>query len=271
MRKLILTVLLLLGGNAAVQAGTYFDQRLNTSSSTLRVGYTGATPSDAVFTSSGAVVIQSTSSTSGHKVLRVKNNAGTELVSVTNAGLLTATSLAGDGSALTGVALTPSSPTWSGTHSFLTTVSLTTANATGYTSGFGNYVSSISYAGNEGYNDTTAPGDVITGSTLTITAQGGSTLRYCYDITMDDNTGTYQHFWVHYDGVGQAPSSQGNHVYRFTTNGSLETRFNCWNVRNVTAGSHTFFLRIWGVTTAGAGNIIKGSPPATFTIEEIRP
>lgn len=74
----------------AARAGMLYDSRIHVTSATLRVGFSGTNPSDVVFTSSGAAVVQSTSATTAHKPFRVKNNAGVEILSITQGGVLSA-------------------------------------------------------------------------------------------------------------------------------------------------------------------------------------
>lgn len=87
-------------------AGGYYDLTMNSSSATLRVGNLGTNRNDAVFTSSGAAVVQSTSATSGYAVLRALNYAGSEILKLTQAGALTVSSFVGN---LTGNADTATS------------------------------------------------------------------------------------------------------------------------------------------------------------------
>jgi hypothetical protein len=101
MKKIILTFLALaLAATAqAAVASKAYDLRLHASSATMRVGYPSVeqTP-PAVLVASGTAVIQSTTATSGHKLLVVKNNAGTEVMSVTNGGVLTGATISGNAS-----------------------------------------------------------------------------------------------------------------------------------------------------------------------------
>lgn len=96
MKKLALAVTLLLAGASQAHAGLFYDLFVGASSSTLRVGLQSTNRNDAVFTSSGAVVIQSTSSTSGYSPLRVLNYAGSEILKLTQAGALTVSSFIGN-------------------------------------------------------------------------------------------------------------------------------------------------------------------------------
>ena len=94
--KVILALLTTLCVAMTTHAGRDYDLRLHTSSATLRVGLAGANPADAVLTSSGAAIVQSTSTTAGHKPFRVKNQAGAEILSVTQGGTVTAGTFAGN-------------------------------------------------------------------------------------------------------------------------------------------------------------------------------
>lgn len=92
------------------RAGKFVDTFVGASSGAYFVGYDGGSTApakgktDRVFTSSGAAVIQSTSATSGHKPLRVLNAAGTEILSLTQGGVLTATTLTGNAATATALA-----------------------------------------------------------------------------------------------------------------------------------------------------------------------
>jgi hypothetical protein len=94
--KLMALAALVGAAAAPARAGKFVDTYVGTSSGAYFVGGDGGSvspakdKSDRVFTSSGAVVIQSTSATAGHKVVRVNNNAGTEILSLTQGGVLTA-------------------------------------------------------------------------------------------------------------------------------------------------------------------------------------
>lgn len=92
--KTILALLLLAA--APAHAGKYYSLNQGASSGTLRVGYEGADRSDAVFVSSGAAIIQSTSATATHKFFRLLNNAASEVLSMTQNGVLTAASFVGN-------------------------------------------------------------------------------------------------------------------------------------------------------------------------------
>ena len=88
-----LTGLLVWGFCAPVKAGKFDNVEVYASSASRHVGYADGSGSlrpgsnaDRVFTSSGAAVVQSTSATSGHKPFRVKNNAGSDILSVTQGG-----------------------------------------------------------------------------------------------------------------------------------------------------------------------------------------
>lgn len=59
----------------------YYHLQSNASSTTFRVGYAGTTPNNAVLVASGSVVLQSTSPTVGHPVLRILDSSGTEFIS----------------------------------------------------------------------------------------------------------------------------------------------------------------------------------------------
>lgn len=75
----------------------------------------------AVLTSSGTLVVQSTSATAGYKLFRLLNNAGTELLSMAQGGDLTIAAggkFQGDGSALTGLPGLASTSTWSGSNTY---------------------------------------------------------------------------------------------------------------------------------------------------------
>jgi hypothetical protein len=77
-------------------AGKFYNLDQKTSSATLRVGYEGADRTDSVFISSGATVVQSTSATATHKFFRLLNNAASEVLSMTQNGILTASSFVGN-------------------------------------------------------------------------------------------------------------------------------------------------------------------------------
>ncbi len=91
-----LAALAVLTWATTAQAGKTYDLQVDLTSGTLRVGAPGANRNDAVFTSSGAAVVQSTSATAAHQPLRVKNNAGVNLLTISQDGKSTY----GDGSAL---------------------------------------------------------------------------------------------------------------------------------------------------------------------------
>ena len=87
MKKLLLATLLALAPVAA-QAGIYYDLRSHTSSAALRIGLSGVNGEHAVFISSGSAVVQSTTSVSGHKILDVRNQANSTILSVAQDGTL---------------------------------------------------------------------------------------------------------------------------------------------------------------------------------------
>lgn len=89
MKKLILTLAVLAGLCAPARAGIYYELKDNSTFWSMRVGYTGTTPSNYVSISSGAALVQSASSTGSDYVLRVNNQAGTALLAITQAGTLT--------------------------------------------------------------------------------------------------------------------------------------------------------------------------------------
>lgn len=94
----ITTLLGLLAWGLPAHASKFSDLGVFSSSGTYFIGYpdnagslTPARGKDAVLISSGAALVHSTSTTSGHKVLRVKNAAGTDVLSVTQGGNTTGT------------------------------------------------------------------------------------------------------------------------------------------------------------------------------------
>lgn len=89
MKKIILALAVLAGALAPARAGVYYELKDNTNYFSLRVGYSGAASSTPfVFWSSGTAVFQSTSSTSGYYVMRAKNYAGTDILTLTQGGVL---------------------------------------------------------------------------------------------------------------------------------------------------------------------------------------
>jgi len=88
-KKISLAILLLLAPSLAF-AGRTYDNRTHSSSTTLRVGHRGVNRSDAVLTSSGPLVVQSTYTGVGsYPPLLVEDAAGTNLLQLSSTGTLT--------------------------------------------------------------------------------------------------------------------------------------------------------------------------------------
>jgi hypothetical protein len=102
--------------------------------------------SGAILTSSGAFVAQSISATATYGILRILNNAASELVRVTQqgrmgigtatpttaldvVGTVNATAFTGDGSALTGIAGTNGTNTWTAPQYFSSSVNISSATS----------------------------------------------------------------------------------------------------------------------------------------------
>jgi hypothetical protein len=144
----------------------------------------------AVLTSSGTVVVQSTSPTSSYPFFRLLNNARTALVSLTQGGALTvngtiaATSYTGDGSALQGVLATGSTVTATGSWYFANSVSFSSPT-TSFNIGPNTTVTISTSIGvstftqlNTDYSATTnAMGVSVAGSTITLVLPYASYLR----------------------------------------------------------------------------------------------
>jgi hypothetical protein len=90
MKKLLTLALMLLASHA--RAGIFYDNRIFSSSGTLRVGYqssTAATNGESVLLSSGVAIVRSTSTTATHRAFMVRDNTNaTILASLNNGGFI---------------------------------------------------------------------------------------------------------------------------------------------------------------------------------------
>lgn len=94
MKKAIFAVLMLVAAQA--RAGIYYNLANNASSDTLRVGYAGVDRNDSVFVASGTLTVQSTSVTAGYTVMQALNYAGSQILKLTQSGVLTVSSFIGN-------------------------------------------------------------------------------------------------------------------------------------------------------------------------------
>lgn len=306
--KKLFTLLMLLAASA--HAGPFYDLRLNPSSGTLKIGMTGTVPvRDAVLTSSGAAVVQSTSATSAYKPFRVKNVAGTEVLSVTQGGTTAGTfsggltgNVTGNADTATALAALPtacsagnyplgilasgnatgctaagigdvvkaSTQTLSGTNNFTSVVNVTTINVVsgGYFSGFRNFVSTRSFAGDQNITTTAFPGTAVSGSTLTLTGvRAGSFAEYHFRLRRDDSSNSFTSFVVLLDGAQGYVGTSDQCKNRFTTNGTPESVTCSVMFGPLTSGSHSFVIQ--GYSSSGALIINKGNPPMDAMVEEL--
>lgn len=258
--------------------------------------------------SSGTVVIQSTSSTNANDVLQIRNNAGSEIMGVTQqgrvgigvanpttqldvSGTINATMFTGDGSALSGLPGLASTITWSGSHYFPNRVTISSPTSqlivgSSITSNGGLFGSWDFSQATPNYgvvratvaipNDTAVTGTIFSVCVATITQTFGpypvrvSATIYARNAS-NFNGGT----GVLMDGtriLGQT-TTQGLAAQALTTVGdSMNLSFNRMTLP-LSPGSHSFCLM-----AATDGGTLHLSPtaqaldpgPGEFAVEELR-